>query len=99
MSKSEWNRDTRELHIVNDKTDTNCYANCPFYVKEGMRVTEKAGKIIYLYCECGSFKFPDYLSRRNFLKDLCYSPENYKNCPMYKTLDDYYNRYYNIRKE
>lgn len=99
MSKLEWKQETRETHIVNDKTEPNCYANCPYYIKEGSSVIQKEGRVIRLYCECGSFKFPDYLARRNFVKDLCYSDKNYKNCPMYKALDDYYNRYYNIRKE
>lgn len=67
---------------------------CPFFVKEaGLR----DGKY-KVYCESCVLKLPDIVARRKYVYRYCAHPVDFKECPIYKVTDDYYNRIYN-RKE
>lgn len=95
---AKWKESTLERKVVNDKSVEEEYPQCPFFYKEMSTRTKKKGKIYKVYCEGCSLSFPDTVSRRMFVYNLCGHPCNYKNCMMYKALYDYYNRLYE-RKE
>ena len=64
---------------------------CPFFIRDrGLNCSKK----YCVTCEGCSFKFPDNITRREFLYRFCAHPDGYKNCTMYKVLCDYYNRLY-----
>lgn len=56
---------------------------CPFFQCEHGR---------YLTCEIGKFKFPDLTARDRLVVDHCAG--DYKQCMLYKILQDYYGRIY-----
>ena len=47
-----------------------------------------------IYCECAKIHLPDARAREEFLKDHCGHAAKYKECPLYKIMDDYYRRKY-----
>ena len=56
---------------------------CPFYCRE---------KDKKLYCEGGTLRFPDRISRREIVYKYCASSDNYKNCTICQMLMNYYER-------
>lgn len=45
-------------------------------------------------CELAKITPPDQQARKDFLTDHCGHPTEYKQCPFYKIMDDYYRRKY-----
>ena len=45
-------------------------------------------------CECARFTFPDRGARREILYGYCAHPTEWKNCPLKKSMDHYYDRRY-----
>lgn len=45
-------------------------------------------------CEGAKIALPDAQARKDFLKDHCGHPTEYKECSLYKIMDDYYKRKY-----
>ena len=62
---------------------------CPYFKRD-----RGGGRVI---CEGASFKFPDKLSRREYLYRFCAHPEGYKSCPLKIALDHYYERKYDYQ--
>ena len=63
-----------------EKADINRYV-CPYYKRE------RDGDIV---CEAAKFRFPDAIAKREFLSMYCGSPQDYKECAVYKILNRYY---------
>ena len=59
---------------------------CPYFMRD-----RGNGRIA---CEGASFRFPDKLSRREYLYHYCAHPLGYKSCPLKTALDHYYERKY-----
>lgn len=59
--------------------------DCPYLnkVKDGV-----------ILCECARITPPDKESRTEFLTKYCGHAKNYKECELYKMMDDYYKRKY-----
>ena len=57
---------------------------CPFLINV------KYGNTIS--CEFALIKPPDRVARRELLDRFCGGGDNYKNCPFYSILDNYYKR-------
>ena len=62
---------------------------CPYFKRD-----RGGGRVV---CEGASFKFPDKLSRREYLYRFCAHPEGYKSCPLKVALDHYYERKYDYQ--
>ena len=45
-------------------------------------------------CEMALIKLPDRVARKEFLDKFCGCGDNYKKCPFYEILDNYYKRIY-----
>ena len=59
-------------------------AVCPFFKKDaGLKV----------YCEMATLRFPDVESKEQFVAACC-DMRGCKECPLYKTLNAYYERKY-----
>ena len=59
---------------------------CP-YLKEAKTVDRTI-------CECARFTFPDRIARREILYGYCGHPNDWKNCPFKKAMDNFYERKY-----
>ena len=70
---------TAETAVINEEV-------CPYFKRD-----RGGGRVV---CEGASFKFPDKLSRREYLYRFCAHPEGYKSCPLKVALDHYYERKY-----
>jgi hypothetical protein len=62
---------------------------CPYFKRD-----RGGGRVV---CEGASFKFPDNLSRREYLYRFCAHPVGYKSCPLKVALDHYYERKYDYQ--
>ena len=59
---------------------------CP-YLKDAKRAERTV-------CECARFTFPDKIARREILYGYCGHPNDWKVCPLKKTMDGFYERKY-----
>lgn len=59
--------------------------DCPYFIHMKSDV---------IRCEFAKITPPDTQARKEFLKDHCGHPAEYKECPLYKIMDDYYRRKY-----
>lgn len=59
---------------------------CPYFKKD-----RGQGRIS---CEGATFRFPDTLTRREYVYRFCAHPEGYKACPLKQAMDHYYERKY-----
>lgn len=59
---------------------------CPYYKQDRGRG--------HVCCEGATFRFPDKLSRREYVYRFCAHPEGYKECPLKIALDHFYERKY-----
>ena len=59
---------------------------CPYFIY--------ANKGSGIGCEFASIKPPDRVAKREFLDKHCGGGDNYKKCPFYAILDNYYKRKY-----
>ena len=77
--------DVRAAAVSAEETETQV-GICPYFKKDRGR-----GR---LTCEGAAFRFPDVLARREYVYRFCAHPEGYKDCPLKKTLDHFYERKY-----
>lgn len=59
---------------------------CPYFLRD-------RGKGV-IYCECARFHFPDKLARREYVYAFCAHPSGYKQCPIKRAMDHFYDRKY-----
>ena len=91
MAKNDWKQETIDRRVEEDKLNQTQYCQCPYYYKETSR--DKNG-IRKVYCEGAVLKFPDKISRRDFIYIFCAHPNGYKSCPIYMFMESFYKRKY-----
>ena len=64
-----------------NKQSANKTYLCPYFQRE------RNGDVI---CECAKFRFPDRIANDEYTRAYCGSPQNYKECVLYKIMERYY---------